>query len=89
MEASTLRELHLAIQTDRQNVSILVRDTGTGLPKGYTERLGEPFFTTKAQGLGLGISICQNILSQFGGHLILENQTPQGVCAIVILPKAA
>ena len=89
MEASHLRELHLAIQTDRHNVSILVRDTGKGLPKDYTERIGEPFFTTKAQGLGLGISICQNILAQYGGHLMLENQTPQGVCATVILPLAA
>ncbi|MGV0960818.1 MAG: sensor histidine kinase [Limnohabitans sp.] len=89
MERSTTRELHLAIQTDRHNVSILVRDTGKGLPEDYSGRIGEPFYTTKAQGLGLGISICQHILAQYGGHLILENQSPQGVCATVILPKAA
>jgi C4-dicarboxylate-specific signal transduction histidine kinase len=89
MTHSTSREIHLGIRSDAANVRIQVRDSGVGLTEENTQRIGDPFFTTKAQGLGLGISICRDILAQYGGQLTLENNAGQGACATIILPLAA
>jgi signal transduction histidine kinase len=88
MTSSTPREIHLDIQADAGNVCIQVCDTGLGLTEENTRRIGDPFFTTKAQGLGLGISICRDILAQYGGQLTLENNASQGACATITLPLA-
>lgn len=50
-------------------VEIRVRDSGPGVPSEVEERLFEPFYTSKAQGMGLGLSICQSIMSAHGGEL--------------------
>jgi C4-dicarboxylate-specific signal transduction histidine kinase len=89
MTSSFPREIHLDIQADAANVRIQVRDTGVGLTEENTPRIGDPFFTTKAQGLGLGISICRDILAQYGGQLTLENNAGQGACATINLPLVA
>jgi signal transduction histidine kinase len=47
----------------------MVEDTGTGLTAGATERLYEPFFTTKAKGMGLGLAICRTIMEMHHGRL--------------------
>ena len=89
MTSSTPREIQLDIQADAANVRIQVSDTGVGVTEENTPRIGDPFFTTKAQGLGLGISICRDILAQYGGQLTLENNAGQGACATITLPLAA
>lgn len=88
MESSAQREIHLDIQTDSKNVTITLRDTGGGLNEISAKRIGEPFFTTKTQGLGLGISICRDILAQYGGLLSLHNNATGGACATITLPLA-
>ena len=50
-------------------LGIAVRDQGPGLEPGIAERLFEPFLTTKAEGLGLGLSICRTIAEAHGGRL--------------------
>ena len=47
----------------------MVEDTGTGLTAGAIERLYEPFFTTKAKGMGLGLAICRTIVEMHHGRL--------------------
>ncbi len=81
------RRIHLDIWQEDRDIVIEVHDTGTGLSEAAAEQAGDPFYTTKISGLGMGLSISKTILSQFGGHLSLKN-TEQGACAQIVLPLA-
>jgi signal transduction histidine kinase len=72
-------------QQDRK-VKVEVRDSGTGIPPELLDRLLEPFFTTKPDGSGLGLSICKSILWDIGGDLAIESEKGLGTCVYVTLP---
>ncbi len=55
-----------------------VADLGPGIAPGVRQRLFTPFFTTKAEGMGLGLSLCSTVVEQHGGVLIDEPNQPQG-----------
>jgi PAS domain S-box-containing protein len=59
-------------------VLVEVRDTGPGLAPGTLERLFEAFYTTKASGLGLGLSLCRSIIEAHGGRLWASANVPRG-----------
>lgn len=67
-------------------VQILVSDSGPGLPPREPERIFEAFFTTKEQGLGLGLTICRSIVSAHGGELHARD-TGQGAVFTIALPS--
>jgi two-component system sensor histidine kinase DctS len=48
-----------------------------------------PFFTTKAEGMGLGLSLCRTVVEQHGGHLEFEDNKPCGTLFRFTLPTAA
>jgi two-component system, LuxR family, sensor histidine kinase DctS len=50
-------------------IEFLVQDTGTGLSAEVAERLFTPFFTTKSEGMGLGLSLCRTVIEQHGSRL--------------------
>jgi PAS domain S-box-containing protein len=66
-----------------------VKDTGKGISEANLARIFEPFFTTKAIGVGsgLGLPICRNILSEFGGDIQVESALGVGTRFVVRLPK--
>jgi signal transduction histidine kinase len=64
---SGARELLVRTAAAEDN-SILVADTGPGLPSQDSGRLFEPFYTTKHGGLGIGLSICRSIIEAHGGR---------------------
>lgn len=72
--------------TDDQFIEISVEDSGQGVAGGEPERLFQPFFTTKPEGLGLGLSMSRKIVEKHGGELFLENRPEGGVRARVLLP---
>lgn len=75
---------------EKGEVRLTVADTGAGMSPEALERAGEPFFTSKpsGEGLGLGLAISRAILEEFGGRLVLESVEGEGTCVIVGLPTA-
>lgn len=67
-------------------VEIAVEDTGPGLPADDPSRLFDSFFSTRADGLGLGLSICRDIAEGYGGAIVAENMT-QGARFRILLPE--
>ncbi len=69
MRDSSNRKLTVATARRGDRIEIQVSDTGPGIPDTVMERLFQPFVTTKADGLGVGLSICQTIVDAHGGRL--------------------
>jgi C4-dicarboxylate-specific signal transduction histidine kinase len=70
-------------------VRVLVRDSGTGVPAGSLDLTFDPFWTTKTEGLGLGLAICRDIIRDHGGQIRLEPNEDAGVTAWFDLDLAA
>jgi C4-dicarboxylate-specific signal transduction histidine kinase len=84
-------ERRLVLKTsaaERARVELCVIDNGPGIAPAEEGRLFQPFFTTKPQGLGLGLSICSTILATHGGTLTLVRGETGGAVATVTLPSA-
>jgi PAS domain S-box-containing protein len=76
-----------ALRTDEpEGVSIALHDTGPGIPPEVLPRLFEPFYTTKEQGLGLGLYVTYGIVDAHGGRIDVENQAGRGTTFTVWLP---
>jgi signal transduction histidine kinase len=67
---------------------ISVEDTGPGLPPTLQREVFKPFFTTKAQGMGMGLSIARSILQAHGGHLFVDDARRVGARFTLTLPLA-
>jgi C4-dicarboxylate-specific signal transduction histidine kinase len=67
-------------------VRVEVRDTGTGVDSERAARLFEPFYTTKAEGLGIGLSISRSIIEAHGGRLTAAENAPHGAVFSIWLP---
>ena len=63
-----------------------VVDCGPGIPQDVQQQLFTPFFTTKAEGMGLGLSLCRTVVEQHGGFLGFEPNRPQGTIFRFTLP---
>ncbi|WP_206922322.1 ATP-binding protein [Alicyclobacillus suci] len=69
-----------------QEVAIRVVDNGVGIPKERMKRLGEPFYSTKERGTGLGLMVSQRIVESHGGRMIVESTVGRGTTVSVVLP---
>jgi C4-dicarboxylate-specific signal transduction histidine kinase len=67
-------------------VQVSVIDSGHGIPENQLNRLFDPFYTTKSQGLGLGLTICRSIIAAHGGKLWAMNNCGGGAQLCVSLP---
>lgn len=73
------RQVRLSYGCEAPWAWLRVEDNGPGLPADQLKNATEPFFTTKAGGLGLGLSIVESIAQRHGGHLILAHAAPGGL----------
>lgn len=69
-----------------QYVQIEVRDSGVGIPEKDLEDIFNPFFTTKKDGSGLGLSISHQIVQEHGGYIVVESQVGKGTTFFINLP---
>jgi signal transduction histidine kinase len=78
----------LAIRARPSNgtVRLEIADTGTGIPPEVLARVWEPFFSTKADGNGLGLSICRSILRELGGALDIASSPGAGTTVTLTVP---
>jgi signal transduction histidine kinase len=81
------RELHVStVSIEPEGMCVAVRDTGPGLSPESLSRLFEPFYTTKPEGMGLGLSICRSIIEAHGGRLWAIPCEPQGALFQFTIP---
>jgi len=89
MDAVTGRNRILKITTERDNSSgvlITVEDSGPGIDPKNLERIFEPFYTTKPDGMGMGLSICRSIVEEHGGQLFATPGRARGLAMQITLP---
>jgi len=85
--AAGMRELRIATEnTESEGVRVGVRDSGPGLSPESLSRLFEPFYTTKPEGMGMGLSICRSIIEAHGGRLWAIPCEPQGALFQFTIP---
>jgi signal transduction histidine kinase len=70
----------------KEEIEIIIEDSGTGISKERLRRIFEPFFSTKDLGIGLGLSIARDIIMDYGGGISFESKKGQGATVKIRLP---
>lgn len=65
---------------------VRVKDQGVGVPKEHIARLGEPFYTTKEQGTGLGLMVTHKIIDNHRGSMLFDSESGKGTTIVIKLP---
>jgi two-component system sensor kinase FixL len=87
VQSSEKRELVVTTHAlGKRGAEFCVIDTGSGLPTHVIERLFQPFTTTKRTGMGVGLSICRDIVEAHGGRIAYRHNEPTGAIFAVTLP---
>ena len=68
------------------SVVITVRDTGPGVDPAISARIFEPFYTTRAEGSGLGLAVCRQLVEGHGGRIWIESVPGEGASFYIALP---
>lgn len=72
---------------DTEKIKIIIQDEGPGIPKHFQTRLGEPFYSSKEKGTGLGLTVSHKIVEQHQGEIKFNSQEEIGTTVEVYLPK--
>jgi two-component system, sporulation sensor kinase E len=78
--------IRLCKDPQEKNVTVRIKDEGTGIPEDILQRLGQPFFTTKATGTGLGLMVSYRIIEHHNGSINIESNVNDGTTVEVTLP---
>lgn len=82
------RRVQLSTRVNDSQVLVAVKDNGMGIPSGDAEKLFQPFYTTRTEGLGMGLSICRTIILRHQGHIWAKNNPDEGTTFCFSLPVA-
>jgi signal transduction histidine kinase len=83
------RELLIKTEQHQPNgVLVAVRDSGPGIDPEHLERVFDAFYTTKSNGVGMGLSICRSIIEAHGGRLWADANEARGAVFQFTLPNA-
>jgi signal transduction histidine kinase len=78
--------LTIEVYAEGDTAAIRIADQGTGIPPDKLDRLGSPFFTTKENGTGLGLTVCYRIVRNHGGRIEVESRQGEGTTFTLYLP---
>ncbi|WP_081773159.1 PAS domain S-box protein [Bacillus sp. EB01] len=79
-------DLHVKTVIVQGNVQISIQDTGVGIPEEKLKKLGEPFYTTKKNGNGLGLMVSFKIIESHNGKVFVESEQNKGTTFNIVLP---
>lgn len=71
---------------NKGNIEIVFKDNGIGMDEGHIKRAFEPFFSTKAKGTGLGLTVCSQIVNLHGGKICIDSKKGSGTTVTVTIP---
>jgi signal transduction histidine kinase len=80
-------DVETGFDADSERIYLCIRDNGIGMTEAQVTSIFEPFYTTKPDGSGLGLSICSEIVRRYGGHLEVNTHLGQGTSFTVWLPE--
>jgi two-component system sensor kinase FixL len=89
MRSSEVDRRHIELSATREatdSVKVTVSDTGPGIPPEDNTKLFDSFWTTKSQGMGIGLTICRSILESHGGRIWLDHSQPGETAFCFSLP---
>jgi PAS domain S-box-containing protein len=76
-------------ESERPKLLLEIADTGSGMTEEQVKNIFEPFYTTKSQGLGLGMPYAKKVVEQHQGKITVESRPKQGTCVRIELPAGA
>jgi two-component system, cell cycle sensor histidine kinase and response regulator CckA len=83
------RNVHQEGEGDSGNyVSIVIRDSGSGIPAHMLDSIFDPYFTTKEQGHGLGLAVTHSIVTKHGGRISVASEVDKGTTFTILLPAS-
>ncbi|MBT2637613.1 PAS domain-containing sensor histidine kinase [Bacillus sp. ISL-39] len=87
IEASSAGDVvNITLQSADNNITVLVKDQGVGISKELLERIGEPFYSSKEKGTGLGMTVSFKIVQSHNGTIKFKSEPDKGTEVIVQLP---
>ncbi len=87
MHSSNKRLITINTEEDCAYIKLGVSDTGCGIPQERMKNVFSPLFTSKSQGAGLGLSVCQGIVKKYGGDITIESEEGKGTTVTVLFPQ--
>jgi signal transduction histidine kinase len=81
-------ELDIEIKTNSKIHTVIVRDNGSGIPEEHISKLFEPYFTSKRNGMGLGLAATLNILQSHKAHIDVTSTVDEGTKFSISFPVA-
>jgi signal transduction histidine kinase len=78
--------VEVSTRSEHEKVIIQVKDTGRGIPEGVRNKIFDLYFTTKKDGGGIGLAVCQNIIKVHDGRIDFESVEGEGTIFTIILP---
>ncbi|MCA1055942.1 PAS domain S-box protein [Rossellomorea aquimaris] len=80
--------MNVQLQKEQDYAKISIQDNGAGIPPERLKHLGEPFYSTKERGTGLGLMICQKIIKEHNGSISIQSNVNEGTTVAILLPIA-
>jgi signal transduction histidine kinase len=85
LEDKEIKEIRISAEVKEKRIYLIITDTGTGIDSEIEDKIFLPFFTTRKDGAGIGLTLSKNIIEAHGGYLAFENgenQTKFTVCLL-------